>query len=273
MTKLLEKRLSRNVFIVLLFWLVVLTNQVFAKNINLQETPLRIAVAANFAPTLKHLLNSYPNKNKIKYQIISAATGTLYQQINHGAPFDLYLAADSNRPKKLEQAQLIVPNSRKSYAFGQLALWSASTNFSDLAQLNEFSGYLAIANPETAPYGKAAKQVLEYLALWSKQKQRLVTGININQTFQQVRSQAVPAGIVALSQLKINNLNGLVIPSTHYQPIAQQLVILKASKQVTNAQEISRYLLSAQSQQILHELGYLPVPDSNYPTITNGNGA
>jgi molybdate transport system substrate-binding protein len=229
-----------------------------ASEFDKQHAPLRIAVAANFAPTLESLLNDFPNKDGIKVQIISAATGTLYQQIKHGAPFDLFLAADNIRPKKLEQEQLIVPNSRKTYAFGRLALWSATKQLKSLKHLNSFSGYLAIANPNTAPYGKAAQQVLKHLSLWSQLEKRLVTGININQTFQQVRSQAVPLGIVALSQLKTNQLDGVVIPAEYYQPIAQQLVVLKASKQINNAQQISDYLLQRTTQASLPQLGYLP---------------
>ena len=268
MTTLLKTRLSPALLLLATVWLVfnsyhsIASNehgkQAHANAFDEQDKPLRIAVAANFAPTLEYLLSDFPNKNRIKYQIISAATGTLYQQIKHGAPFDLFLAADNVRPKLLEQEQLIIANSRKTYAFGQLALWSATQQLSSLNKLNNFSGYLAIANPNTAPYGKAAQQVLESLSLWSQLKKRVVTGININQTFQQVRSQAVPIGIVALSQLKINQLDGIAIPSNYYQPIAQQLVVLKSSKQINNAKQISDYLLQKTTQVKLEELGYLP---------------
>jgi molybdate transport system substrate-binding protein len=268
MTTLLKTRLSPALLLLATVWLVLNSHHSIASNehgkqahanaFDEQDKPLRIAVAANFAPTLEHLLSDFPNKNRIKYQIISAATGTLYQQIKHGAPFDLFLAADNVRPKVLEQEQLIIANSRKTYAFGQLALWSATQQLSSLNKLNNFSGFLAIANPNTAPYGKAAQQVLENLSLWSKLKSRVVTSININQTFQQVRSQAVPMGIVALSQLKMNQLDGIAIPSSYYQPIAQQLVVLKSSKQINNAKQISDYLLQKTTQVKLEELGYLP---------------
>ena len=268
MTTLLKTRLSPALLLLATVWLFFNSyhsiasnehaNQAHNNTLDEQDKPLRIAVAANFAPTLEYLLSDFPNKNRIKYQIISAATGTLYQQIKHGAPFDLFLAADNVRPKVLEQEQLIIANSRKTYAFGQLALWSATQQLSSLNKLNNFSGYLAIANPNTAPYGKAAQQVLENLSLWSKLKNRVVTGININQTFQQVRSQAVPIGIVALSQLKMNQLDGIAIPSSYYQPIAQQLVVLKSSNQINNAKQISDYLLQKTTQVKLEALGYLP---------------
>ncbi|WP_085298935.1 molybdate ABC transporter substrate-binding protein [Cognaticolwellia mytili] len=268
MTTLLKKRLSLALLLLATVWLAFYSHHTIAKQAQANDfepqlKPLRIAVAANFAPALEHLLKDLPNNSKINYQIISAATGTLYQQIKHGAPFDLFLAADNLRPTKLEQEQLILPNSRQTYAFGQLALWSATEKINNLNKLNNFSGYLAIANPSTAPYGKAAQQALQSLSLWSKLENRVVTGININQTFQQVRSQAVPIGIVALSQLKINQLKGITIPAHYYQPIAQQLVILKNSKQLKHAQQISDFLLQEITQAKLKKLGYLPGKNIN----------
>ena len=185
----------------------------------------------------------------------------------------MFLAADSLRPEKLAQEHLIIANSRKTYALGQLALWSATQDINDLNVLNKLNGYLAIANPDIAPYGKAAKQVLKHLSLWSTLKNKLVTGININQTFQQVRSKAVPIGIVALSQLKINKLHGVIIPSNYYQPIAQQLVILSSSKQVDNAKLISNYLLKEQSQNRLKALGYLSATIENKHKLANHKAA
>ena len=237
--------------------------QTFAVTTQEQARPFRIAVAANFAPALEVLLADLPHREQIDLQIISAATGTLYLQIKHGAPFDLFLSADTTRPELLEQSHLIVANSRKTYAFGQIALWSATQPISDLSELMHYSGKLAIANPDTAPYGMAAQQALTHLSLWSKVSRNLITGININQTFQQVRSQAVPLGIVANSQLVMNDHKGIIIPASYYQPIAQQLVIIKSSPQVELATQISAFILQASSQQTLQKLGYLALESSS----------
>ena len=242
-----------------LVWLAIQANQLYAADSQTQPRPLRIAVAANFAPALKILLADLPNRNNIELQIISAATGTLYQQIKHGAPFDMFLSADTSRPARLEQDNLIIADSRKTYAYGQIALWSATQPLTSLDELNNYAGNLAIANPDTAPYGKAAQQALQHLSLWSHVEGKLITGINISQTFQQVRSQAVPLGIVAYSQLAINNYHGIIIPSEYYQPIAQQLVIVKSTPQAKLAQTISDFILQASSQNKLQTLGYLSV--------------
>lgn len=224
--------------------------------------PLRIAVSANFTPALKKLLVEFHQQTNINTQIISSATGALFLQIQHGAPFDIFLSADSIRPAQLEQKNLILAGSRQTYALGQLALlsMSATAQLSDLKLFSKKSSQrFAIANPDTAPYGKAAKQTLEHLGLWSQYQHKLIQGININQTFAQIRSQGVNSGLVANSQLVLNNLTGAIIPSAYHQPIAQQLVIIKNSVNISKAQQLSDYLLSLKIQQKIISFGYANV--------------
>lgn len=222
------------------------------------DQPLRIAVSSNFTPVLKSLLAEFHQQTGIKTQIISGATGAMYIQIQHGAPFDIFLAADHLRPEALEQQGLIVPNSRKTYALGQLALLSMKSK-TQLKDLSILPPRFAIANPDTAPYGKAAKQTLEHLGLWHKYQPTLIIGMNINQTFSQVRTQAVNMGLVANSQLVLNQLNGTIIPADYHQPITQQLVILKHSPNVNNALRLSDFLLSPSIQQKIVSFGYATI--------------
>ena len=268
MQKLMPK-LQQKLLLLCVIWLALQASHACALEKPKQTKPLRIAVSANFAPALKVLLANLPKKDAIDIQMISAATGTLYLQIKHGAPFDLFLSADSTRPELLEQEKLIIADSRKTYAYGQIALWSATQSLSNVSELNHYSGKLAIANPDTAPYGKAAQQALKNLSLWPQLKNNLITGININQTFQQVRSQAVPFGIVAYSQLAMNKYQGIIIPPKYYQPIAQQLVIIKSSQQVKLAQQISDFILQEDNQEKLVQLGYLPI--KSIPLIEKNN--
>jgi len=230
---------------------------------NSLEKPLRIAVASNFAPTLRKLLAS-GNKHQQDFSapvLVVASSGTLFLQAQHGAAFDVFLSADIERPQLLAEAGLAVDDSQKTYAYGQLALWSASPKtelFSEnlMTTLNNNQQRLAIANPKIAPYGKAAKEALTSLQLWPKYQQHLIQGINIGQTFQQVRSQAVKLGVVSNSQLVLNNFKGVLIPQRLHRPIEQQLVILKSSKKMAQAKRFVKYLLSAKSQQFFVESGY-----------------
>lgn len=217
--------------------------------------PLRIAVAANFTPVLKALLPEFHQQTNIQTQIISGASGALFLQIKHGAPFDIFISADSIRPEKLEQQGLVLSDSRKTYAIGQLALLSMDSK-AQLTDLAKPPKRFAIANPDTAPYGKAAKQALQHIGLWQQYQPSLITGININQTFSQVRSRAVNSGIVANSQLVINKLTGVIIPSEYHQPIQQQFVIIKKRNNIEQAKRLSQFLLSPQTQQKIANFGY-----------------
>jgi len=218
---------------------------------------LRIAVSSNFTPILKKLLRRFENKTGIKSQVISAGTGTLFLQIKHGAPFDIFIAADSIRTEQLEEQKLIIEGSRHTYAIGQLALYS-NHKTAQLSDLQNIPKRFAIANPEVAPYGKAAKEALEYLNLWQPYQSSLIKGINVNQTFAQIRSQSVNIGLVANSQLVFNGLSGIVIPAHYHKAIQQQLVIIKASHNIHNAQRLSDFLLSESIQKEISTLGYIP---------------
>lgn len=236
---------------------------IFPQQVKAETAPLRIAVAANFYPVLEQLLPEFQKVAKLtaapNIQLISAASGTLYQQISHGAPFDVFLSADAIRPQQLVDRQLADASSLKTYAIGQLSLWSANQAVDSLAVLSakpSEQNKLAIANPNIAPYGIAAKEVLTKLNLWQSYKHKLITGININQTFQQVHSGAINLGIVAKSQLVLNNLQGFDIPEHLYTPIAQQLVIINNTKHAELAQQFCAFLLSAPIQQKLALYGY-----------------
>jgi molybdate transport system substrate-binding protein len=255
--------------IVLLFALLTHSSFIFA----VEQSELRVAVAANFTPVLKKLLPHFYQQTGIKTQLISGASGAMFLQIKHGAPFDIFLSADSRRPEQLEQDGLARENSRKTYALGQLALFSHG-KLTQLTQLKELmqrkqgnllsSTRFAIANPDIAPYGKAAKETLQHLHLWQNYRQKLITGINISQTFNQIRSKSVNAGLVANSQLVLNNLTGIIIPSDHHQPIKQQLVILKRSKNQQQAQQLSDFLRAGSTQKVIASYGYINVEKSHH---------
>ena len=268
MPALLKRTLLKPALLSLILLLGLLTQSSFA----IEQNELRIAVAANFTPVLKKLLPEFHNQTGIKTQLISGASGAMFLQIKHGAPFDIFLSADSRRPEQLERDALILAKSRKTYALGQLALFSHGklTHLEQLKQSKQLNNLIsdstrfAIANPNIAPYGKAAKESLQHLGLWQDYQNKLITGINITQTFNQIRSKAVNAGIVANSQLVLNNLTGIIIPSDHHLPIKQQLVILKRSKNQQQAQQLSDFLLLAKTQRIIASYGYINAEQSNH---------
>jgi molybdate transport system substrate-binding protein len=150
---------------------------------------LNIAVAANFYGTLQKLAPKFEQASGHKLLLSAGSSGQLYSQIREGAPFDVLLSADSDRPKQLEGDGLGIAGSRFTYAIGTLVLWSPRAGVVDAdGEVLRTGKYrmIGIAEPRTAPYGAAAQQVLTALGLWDKlnQEKRLAVGENINQAWQ-----------------------------------------------------------------------------------------
>ncbi|MGD8571562.1 MAG: molybdate ABC transporter substrate-binding protein [Gammaproteobacteria bacterium] len=221
---------------------------------------IRIAVASNFAKTIKPIVTQFEKDTVHQVLVALGSTGKHYAQIQHGARFDIFLAADVRRPLLLEQSNKAVPGSRFTYAIGKLVLWSRHPGLieKDSAVL-ETNGFdrLAIANPKLAPYGKAARQVLQSLGIWEKLKPRTVRGENIGQTFQFVMTGNAQLGFVALSQVIALNSNESrdywVVDKTLYDPIDQQAVLLVDTPA---ARAFIDYLESAQARAMIVQSGY-----------------
>ena len=243
-------------------WFVVLVAGLFS--VSVQAGQIRVAVAANFKPVLQTLAERFEKQTQHSVSVSSASTGVLFNQITNGAPFDLFLSADSRRPKKLEDNGLTVKGSRQAYAFGELVLWSNGAGKQSLNDLKQYKGRLSIANPRTAPYGHAAHQVLSHLALWTRYQGRIVKGASIQQAWQFVASGNVKLGMVARAQLVDKKYHGAditLIPENLYDPIQQEMVILKRSKQPELAKQFSDFLMSKTSQNYIASQGYKKAKD------------
>ena len=223
---------------------------------------VHIAVASNFLNPLKEIAKQFERNTKNRLILISASTGKLYAQALHGAPFDVLLAADEKRPALLEKKGLGVPGTRFTYAVGTLVLWSA-----DPERVKEEKSIsmiktakLAIANPKTAPYGKAAQEILEKLNLWEKIKSNLVQGENIAQTLQFVATGNAELGFIAKSQIQDPRfkLKGSrwEVPLKFYKPISQQAILLKPGKDNSEAKKFMNYLKGPVSKKIMTSYGY-----------------
>ena len=205
---------------------------------------LHVATASNFAAAMNDIERRFEAKTGQSVVVSLGSSGKHYAQILNGAPFDVLFAADIDRPALLEAGGHAVAGSRFTYAIGRLALWSTVADRVDSSGTVLQSGafrYLAIANPALAPYGAAAREVLEALGLWEKYQTRIVRGENVSHAFNFVRSGNADMGFVALSQIRKphNGLGGSfwVIPQTLYTPIEQQAVLLRDS-------EVARAFLS-----------------------------
>lgn len=221
---------------------------------------INIAVASNFLAPLTRIQDAYERESDNTLLISSGSTGSLYAQIRHGAPFDLFLAADREYPRSLVDELNLPPPF--IYAYGSLALWSPAglPDNPDLMLLLNENSYrkMALANPALAPYGLAAQQSLESLGLWQKLQGKAVLGQNISQTYAMVASGNAELGFVALSQLlgaesPPGSHTWMEVPHRLYAPIAQAAAVLSEDEATL---DFIRFLQSPAAEEVLLAAGY-----------------
>lgn len=220
----------------------------------------RVAVAANFTATMQQLVTAFERHSGHRVLVSYGSSGKLYAQIVNGAPFELYLSADDERPQRLEQDGMALAGSRFTYAVGRLALWSAEPGLVDgQGQVLSSGGFqrLAVANAKTAPYGVAALEVLNALGLRAVLISRLVYGESIAQTYQFVATGNAELGLVALAQVEANRRGSWwVVPAHLHAPLRQQAVLLERGKDNAAATALHAYLQSAEARGIIKAGGY-----------------
>ncbi len=243
--------------VIVLASLVVCIVQVRAETIT-------VAVASNFSVVLEELIQDFESLNRAsKIVLVSGSSGKLYAQIKHGAPFDLFMSADQDKPIKLIEEGLAIAESRFTYAVGSLVLWSADSkridNSSSVLENLEFNK-LALANSKLAPYGWAAENVLNQLNLLNSSHSKWVQGENIAQTYQFVETRNADIGFIAKSQVWKNGSlkSGSVwlIPHKLYTPIKQDAVLLKASRNSELAKKMMHFLQTPEVSLKIESFGY-----------------
>jgi len=227
--------------------------------------PISVAVASNFSAPMAELVARFEESTGHRVRTSTASTGILYAQIVNGAPFSVLLAADAERPERLEQSGAGISGTRFAYAVGGLVLWSVDDALSDADcrdQLDNLESLrLAIANPQTAPYGVAAMQFLMRADLWNDAQDNLVFGANIAQTLQFVSSKNANLGLIAASQAMDPRLPAATcqwaVPSSMHDPIEQQAILIKDG---AVGRALLEFLKSADAREIIRARGY-KVPD------------
>ncbi len=223
-----------------------------------------VAVAANFKAPAEIIAAEFEKSTGHRVLLSPGATGALATQVKHGAPFQVFLSADSSTPTKLVSESLAVEGSQFTYATGKLVLWSAQEGVVDgkgAVLAKESIQHLAVANPKTAPYGAAAIEALTKLNLLVKLQPKLVQGESIAQTHQFVSSGNAELGFVALSQVfkdgKMTSGSGWVVPQELYAPIRQDAVLLAAGKESAAARAWLDFLKGDVAGKIIVSYGYV----------------
>lgn len=224
-----------------------------------QAGTVRAAVAANFTATARAIGTAFEAAGPHRVRFSFAATGTLYAQITQGAPFDVYLAADAERPRRAIAAGHAVPGSRFTYAVGRLALFRATDGPAPGAETLRRGDIraLAIANPRTAPYGAAALAALRGLGVHEALAPAIVTGNSVAQAFQFVATGSADLGIVALAQIRQYDGGAhWLIPANLHPRLAQDAVRLGPGRDSTAAGAFLAFLRGPTARGIIHRHGY-----------------
>jgi len=224
------------------------------------------AVAANFAAVMARLEPAFEQASGHQLTVVLGSSGKFLQQIQQGAPFDVFLSADVERPDALAKSGLGVPASRFTYAIGRLTLWSPdATAFSDGSVYLKAGAFrhLAIANPAVAPYGVAAQRTLEQLGLWAGLQDKIVRAEDIGQVYAMAGSGAAEAAFVASSSVLAASQPGSqwLVPQSLHPPLKQDAILVTRAQNNPAARALLDYLKTPAAREVIQALGYdLPPP-------------
>jgi molybdate transport system substrate-binding protein len=218
-----------------------------------------VAVAANFIEPAREIESLFQKKTGHEAILISGASGNFFSQITHGAPFEVFLSADEERPRLAVEQGFAVPGSLFTYAIGKLVLWSRVadvTNGEAVLKAGKFQK-ISIANPTSAPYGAAAIETMKAVGVYDTLQPKIVQGASIAQAFQFVDTRNAELGFVALSQL-YGNKEGTrwLVPEELYKPIRQDAVLLKTGENDEASKAFLAFLKGPEAHAVVERYGY-----------------
>ena len=224
------------------------------------ETELLVAAAADLAPAFAELGRSFEQETGIKVVFSFGSTGMLARQIEQGAPVDLFAAANVAYVEGLERQGLIIPETKALYARGRITLWTRGAGRLRLERIEDLARpeihRIAIANPEHAPYGMAAREALQATGLWEAVRPKLVFGENVRQTLQYAESGNADAAIVALSLSVQSNGHWTLIPEELHRPLDQALAVIRGARHEQAARRFAAYINSTPGRSVMQRYGF-----------------
>ena len=225
-----------------------------------QAEQTTIAVATNFAWPLAELEAAFETRGAHELTVVSGSTGQLYSQIVNGAPYDILLAADQERPRQLVRAGLA--SNPFTYAVGRLVLWTREPELTDGLTFDVVASdeirRLAIANPRLAPYGVAARETLQAMGLWASLQSKLVLGENVGQAFAMAETRNAELGLVALSTAIAYTETAayVTVPPEYHGPIRQDAILLHRGQNNPAALAFIDFLQGMDAQRIIAGAGF-----------------
>jgi molybdate transport system substrate-binding protein len=226
---------------------------------------ITVAAAADLTDVMNEIAANFQKATGCVLRVSTGSSGNFLSQIENGAPFDVFFSADIEYPTKLEAEGLAVPGSTYLYAVGKIVLWVRSDSRVDISKglaalRNPSIQKIAIANPQHAPYGRAAQQALQNAGVYDTVKNRLVLGENISQAAQFVESGNAEAGILAFSLVLSPGLKDKGrfsrIPEKLYAPVEQGVVLVRALKNPQGAEAFLNYIKTPETAALLERYGF-----------------
>jgi molybdate transport system substrate-binding protein len=222
---------------------------------------ITVAAAADLGSAFEELGREFQNTTKIKVTFSFGSTGLLTKQIENGAPMDVFAAANTDYIDQLDKQGLVVSGSKTIYARGRITLWTPKSSSLQIQKLSDLTRSevkrVAIANPDHAPYGMAAREALQRAGIWESVKPKLVYGENIRQTLQYAETGNVEVAIVALSLSMQSDGHWVLIPDELHKPLDQALAVIKGTKNEKAAREFAGFVTGAQGQAIMRKYGFI----------------
>lgn len=219
-----------------------------------------VAAAADLTPAFEELGRQFEQETGIKVTFSFGSTGTLAKQIENGAPVDLFAAANAEFVDQLEREGLILPETKALYARGRITIWTRADSGTGIERIEDLARTdvvrVAIANPEHAPYGKAAREALESAGIWKAVEPKLVYGENIRQAMQYAETGNADAAITALSLSVRSNGRWTLVPEELHKPLDQALAVIKGSRLEQAARRFGEFINSPQGRATMRKYGF-----------------
>jgi len=221
---------------------------------------LTVAAASDLTTAFEEIGREFEALDKIKPVFVFGSTGLLTRQIEHGAPFDIFAAANESYIDQLQQKGLTVEGTKTIYGRGRITMWTGADSTLRIEKIEDLAGpdvhRVAIANPDHAPYGQAAREALEAAGIWQMVQPKLVYGDNIRQALQFAETGNVDVAILAVSLSAQNKGRCVLIPEALHKPLLQSLAVIKGTKHEDAARSFTNFVTGSRGREILARYGF-----------------
>jgi molybdate transport system substrate-binding protein len=234
------------------------------KNSQADGSELIVAAASNLTDAFAEVGQRFTSKSGIRVIFSFGATADLARQIENGAPFDVFAAADNEHVERLEQKDLLTPGTRALYARGRLVMWLPPGSKLKIERIQDLTAEaferIAIPKPDVAPYGRAAVESLRTLGIWNEIEGKVVYAQNVSQAKQYVATGNAEVAFIPLALVKPGEGSYVEVNEDTHRPIDQALGIIKDSRKQAAARQFVGFLLSDEGQELMSQKGYRKPP-------------